>query len=60
MYLNRLGIEFSSNAATQHVFWLVQYADLHTQKPLTDDELRMIAHYPDIASKMLTVNSPVG
>ena len=57
---DKLGIEFSSNAAAQHVFSLVQYANLHTQKPLTDDELRLIARYPDIVSRILTVNPPVG
>ena len=31
---------------------LVQYANLHNQKPLTDDELRFIAKYPKIISKL--------
>jgi hypothetical protein len=38
------------------VLELVQYANLHTQKPLTDDELKLIAMYPDIVQKILTVN----
>ena len=57
---DRLGIEFSSNEVAQHVFSLVQYANLHTQKPLTDDELRLIARYPDIVSKILTVDPLAG
>jgi hypothetical protein len=38
------------------VLELVQYANLHNQKPLTDDELRFIAIYPEIVRKILTVN----
>jgi homocitrate synthase NifV len=38
------------------VLELAQYANLHTQKPLTDDELRFIATYPEIANKILTAN----
>ena len=34
---------------------LVRYANVHTQKPLTDDELRFIATYPDIAREIMTV-----
>jgi hypothetical protein len=33
----------------------VQYANLHTQRPLTDDELRLIATHPDSVRKILTV-----
>jgi len=29
---------------------------VHTQKPLTDDELKLIAMYPEILKKILTVN----
>jgi homocitrate synthase NifV len=57
---DRLGIEFSSDAVAQDVFSLVQYANLHTQKPLTDDELRLIARYPDIVGKILTLNPSAG
>ena len=34
---------------------LVQYANLHTQNPLSDDELIFIAENPQIVSKILTV-----
>jgi len=37
------------------VFELVQYANLHTQKPLTDDELRLIARHPEIVRNILKV-----
>jgi hypothetical protein len=38
------------------VLELVQYANLHTQKPLTDDELRLAAKHPDLVQKILTVD----
>ena len=34
---------------------LVQYANLHNQMPLTEDELKFIAEYPGIVKKILTV-----
>jgi len=53
---SRLGIEFHDDSEARKILELVQYANLHTQKPLTDDELRFIAQYPEIARKILTVN----
>jgi isopropylmalate/homocitrate/citramalate synthase len=53
---SRLGIEFHDDNEARKILELVQYANLHTQKPLTDDELIFIAHYPDIARAILTVN----
>jgi homocitrate synthase NifV len=53
---NKLGIEFHDDNEARKVLELVQYANLHTQKPLTDDELKIIAHYPDIIRMILTVN----
>jgi len=52
---DRLGIQFKDDAEARKILELVQYANLHTQKPLTDDELRFIASYPDIVKKILTV-----
>jgi homocitrate synthase NifV len=51
----KLGIHFHDDREARCVLSLVQYANLHTQKPLTDDELRLIARYPDIVGKILTV-----
>jgi len=51
---NTLGITFSSDAEAQHILELVQYANAHTQSPLTDDELRFIANYPEQTRKLLT------
>ncbi len=53
---SRLGIEFHDDNEARKILELVQYANLHTQKPLTDDELRFIAQYPEIVRKILTVN----
>ncbi len=51
----KLGIEFHDDRDARNVFELVQYANMHTQKPLTDDELRLIARYPDIVRNILKV-----
>ncbi|MEE8423395.1 MAG: homocitrate synthase, partial [Thermodesulfobacteriota bacterium] len=53
---DNLGIHFQTDDEARRVLELVQYANLHTQKPLTDDELHLIATYPDIVRKMLTVS----
>lgn len=49
----QLGIELESPRDTLR---LVQYANLHNQKPLTPDELRLIAKYPAEVEKILTVD----
>jgi len=51
---DKLGIHFHDDREARKILELVQYANLHTQKPLTDDELRFIATYPHIAAKILT------
>lgn len=53
---DKLGIHFHDDNEARNVLELVQYANLHTQKPLTDDELKFIASYPDIARKIMTAN----
>ncbi len=53
-----LGIHFHDDKEARKILELVQYANLHTQKPLTDDELRFIAENPEAVSKILTV-SPI-
>lgn len=54
---SKLGIEFHDDNEARRILELAQYANLHTQKPLTDDELRFIAHYPEVARKVLTVHA---
>jgi homocitrate synthase NifV len=52
---DKLGIHFHDDSEARKVLELVQYANLHNQKPLTDDELRFIATYPEVARKAMTV-----
>lgn len=54
---DKLGIHFNDDSEARKVLELAQYANLHTQKPLTDDELRLIASHPDIVRKILTVST---
>jgi isopropylmalate/homocitrate/citramalate synthase len=50
-----LDIYFNNDEEARTILELVQYANLHTQKPLTDDELRLIARHPDPVRKILTM-----
>ncbi|MFH1361486.1 MAG: homocitrate synthase [bacterium] len=60
-FMNVLGkheVEFKSDKEAADVLELVRYANVHTQKPLTKEELLFIAKYPDQARKILTVTPP--
>jgi homocitrate synthase NifV len=50
-----LEVEFKDDAEATRVLELVRYANVHTQKPLTKEELLFVAKYPDQARKILTV-----
>ena len=52
---SRLGITFPDNETAEHILELVRYANAHTQQPLTDDELRFIATYPEETRLILTM-----
>lgn len=52
---DKLGISFRNDQQARKVLELVQVANLHTQHPLTDDELRFIANHPDIARQIMKV-----
>ncbi len=54
----KLEIEFKDKKEAYKILELARYANVHTQKPLTDDELRFIAHYPEQARQILTVTPP--
>ncbi len=54
-----LGIHFRSDKEARKILDLVQYANLHTQRQLTDDELKFIASHPEIACKILTVTPQI-
>lgn len=51
----KLEIEFKDEEEAKKILDLVRYANVHTQKPLTEKELRFVAMYPDIARKIMTV-----
>ncbi|MBU0479140.1 homocitrate synthase [bacterium] len=51
----KLEIEFKDDKEAAKVLDLVRYANVHTQKPLTNDELKFIAHYPEQAKQIMTV-----
>jgi len=51
----KLEIEFKDDEEARKILELARYANVHTQKPLTDGELRFIAQYPEQARKILTV-----
>ncbi|MCQ2788804.1 MAG: homocitrate synthase [bacterium] len=50
-----LEIEFQDEHEARNILELARYANVHTQKPLTDIELKFIYEYPDIAAKVMTV-----
>ena len=52
----KLEVEFKNDAQATRILELVRYANVHTQKPLTDGELRFIAQYPEQAKKIMTVS----
>lgn len=51
----KLEVKFKDEKEATEILDLVRYANVHTQKPLTVDELKFIAKYPEIARKILTV-----
>ncbi len=53
---DKLEIKFKDREEAVKILDLVRCANVHTQKPLTEDELRFIAKYPDIAQKIFTMN----
>lgn len=53
---NKLEIEFKDENEARNILELARYANVHTQKPLTEAELKFIYHYPDIAARVMTVS----
>ena len=49
-------IEFKDENEARNILELARYANVHTQKPLTESELKFIYHYPDIAAQIMTVS----
>lgn len=52
---NKLEVKFKNDKEAVKILELVRYANVHTQQPLTRDELIFIAKYPDIAKKIFTM-----
>lgn len=52
---DRMEIKFKNDKEAARVLELVRYANVHTQKPLTEDELGFIAKYPTIAQQIFTM-----
>lgn len=50
-----MGIDFASSEESHRILDLVQYADLHTGKPLVEEELRFIAAFPEEVAKIMTI-----
>ncbi len=53
-----LEVEFKDDEEARMILELARYANVHTQKPLTKDELKFIADYPEQARKLLTMAPP--
>ncbi len=53
---DKLEIKFRNEKEATKILELVRYANVHTQQPLTEDELRFIAKYPDVAKKIFTMS----
>jgi isopropylmalate/homocitrate/citramalate synthase len=51
----KLEIKFKNEEEARQILELVRYANVHTQKPLTEDELKFVASYPEIAKKIFTM-----
>jgi len=52
----KLEVRFKNDKEATKILELVRYANVHTQKPLTQDELKFIAKYPDIARTIFTMS----
>ena len=51
----KLEVEFKNEDEARNILELARYANVHTQKPLTDDELLFVAKYPEEARLLMTV-----
>lgn len=52
----KLEIEFKDDEEAKKILELVQYANIHTQKAIMEDELKFIAKYPEQARKIMTAS----
>mgnify|MGYP001031845909 CR=1 FL=1 len=52
----KLEVEFKDDEDAKRILELARYANVHTQKALSADELRFIASYPEQAKKIMTMS----
>lgn len=52
----KLQVEFHDEEEANKILELVRHANVHSQKPVVEDELKFIAKYPDIARKLFTMS----
>lgn len=52
----KMEIEFKDEEEARRILDLVRYANVHTQKPLVEDELKFIAAYPEEATLLMTMS----
>ena len=52
---DKLEVKFKDDREAAKILELVRYANVHTQQPLTEDELKFVAKYPDVARKIFTM-----
>ena len=52
----KLEIAFHTKNEAAEILELARYANVQTQKPLVEDELRFIAKYPEVARKIFTMS----
>lgn len=52
---DKLEVKFKNEKEAVKILELVRYANVHTQQPLTEDELLFIAKYPEQARKIFTM-----
>jgi len=48
-------LKFRDDKEAREILELVRYANVHTQKPVTEDEMKFIAKYPEYARKIMSV-----
>ncbi|MDO8525585.1 MAG: homocitrate synthase [Candidatus Omnitrophota bacterium] len=53
---DKLEVKFKDEKEATKILELVRYANVHTQQPLTEDELLFIAGYPEQARKIFTMS----
>ena len=48
-------LKFRNDKEAREILELVRYANVHTQKPVTEDEMKFIAKYPEQAREIMSV-----